>query len=333
MKEAFLIGCYPNTPAKLEVTLNLIDDMRQFDIPIVVSSHHVIPESIQSKVDFVIFDKNNPMDDRVKLIQYYTLGNYLTIWGPWEENYHAAAGQSAIQHGADFCKGKFDQVYFQDYDVSLNLDLYIHKVRELNKPFVFFNWLGDVNSVATNVYAFQTKYFQDLWKFPVYTCDDYLANVQYAADITGVWNLIIEGLGLRLLRASKLDYHIFMEEEKENLIKSYSLCDAPSNHLTAKVWLGFASNHKIMLFIINHSNVKLPVIIKSKYFNFEYVASPFSGNPILSIDIRWWLLEREGIIEVQMGDAIKKTYDLDAGNVINEINFQFKDGRDVVQEF
>ena len=324
------MGCWPDTDQKMKITINLINDLRRFNLPIIISSHHTIPEDIQKMVDYVIYDKNNPMDNKVRLEQYYTIAEIFVV-APWEEKYHAVAGISALQNGVDFCKNKFDFIYWQDYDVSLNMDNYIKIVREYNfegKNFLGFNWLGDKRGLATNVNAFETNAYQSIWKYPVYTCDDYLNNVTYAEKITKEgWNIIIEALGMKLLKASGLNWYLFNEEEQKNTLNNFTLCEAESKHKREKAWLCSATNNKVILFIINHSKKELPVSVKSIYSSFDYISPP-SNDPVY-IDSRWFLLERKGILEVTIGE-LSKRYDLDLPEKINEAKF-YSDS--ITQEF
>lgn len=331
MKEAFLLGAYLNTFEKEKAFSKTVADLRKIGFPIIVSTHYPISKEFQESVDYVIFDKNNPMSESIVLTQYYIISGGVTVTAPWEEPYHAPAALTAIQNAVDFCRGRFDRVYFQEYDVSfINYDLYVQKVREYNKPLTFFRWFDDPAAISTSVFAFKTDYFQNWWKFPVHSCEDYLKNLHYANHP----NFIMESLATRLLQG--LDYYIFTEDEKNAILYSYNLCEADSKHKSTKVWVCYANNNKAMLFIINYTTRPVSISIDSKYCNLKYTAFPATPDPIITdgrlnfVDCRWWLLEREGTLKVTYGEEIK-SYNLDQAEPINEASFSFNDKR-VVQE-
>ena len=327
MKEVFLVGAYPNNSTKLATLDKLLRELRKFGLPIVLSSHYLCPLSIQYLCDYYLYDKNNHVDERIRLEHQYEIGGSLEITTPWEEPYHALAGMTAIQNGIDFCKGKFDFVYFQEYDVVLKYPLYLDKVRKNKKPLNFFRWNNEDISVATNVFAMEINRFYDMWCGGIYSGDDYMRAVVRSVEGTDtLQNIIIEKLGRRLIEKNGLlpETHIFSEQEYNDMVISISKHEADSEHENHKIHVCSTSNpDEIILFTIKIKTDRCNASIRSNHYSRDYVLA--EGK-----QIAWFLLKNEGPLEVTVGNVSKK-YILGPHNKYNEGTFKFIDGRDIRQ--
>jgi glycosyltransferase involved in cell wall biosynthesis len=60
--DVFIVGEYANTPVKEMALVSLIQNLKQFNIPIILSGHHYVSPETQKMVDFFIFDRDNPIE-------------------------------------------------------------------------------------------------------------------------------------------------------------------------------------------------------------------------------------------------------------------------------
>ena len=56
-KNAIVIGCYPDTEDKIKILKRCILSLESLDYDKILVSHCTVPESLQSLVDFCIYDK------------------------------------------------------------------------------------------------------------------------------------------------------------------------------------------------------------------------------------------------------------------------------------
>ena len=336
-REAFLIGCYPDDERKTKILIDLLINLRKFDCPVLISTHYPLSQHIQSLSDYVIYDKNNPFDDRLRLNHDFHTSDF-DLYAPFEERYHAVAGMSAFQNGVDFCRSKFDFVYWLEYDISLDLEKYINLVRQYNKPINFFNWRGDKNSIATNNCAIEVNYFNKLWNIPIYTCDNYLNLVEYAASKTDQSrNIIIESLAMRLLKANNLlkDCHIFSEEEEKELIKSLNLCATTSMNkmFSIKTYLCSTTDNRIVLFVANPSGKDSWITMKSESISDRFLLTSQVRDEYTNfVTLKWFILNKQGSLEIDIEvNNDKRVFDLETTEIFKDASFKFHDNR-VVQK-
>tara|TARA_R110001592_G_scaffold24754_1_gene94974 strand:- start:82 stop:1038 length:957 start_codon:yes stop_codon:yes gene_type:complete len=66
MKDLILISAYCPDKTRLELLSNLVDSIDNTNFDILISSHSPIPDSIQKKVNFYFYDKENPLVKDIK---------------------------------------------------------------------------------------------------------------------------------------------------------------------------------------------------------------------------------------------------------------------------
>lgn len=59
--EIIVIGTYPDTDTRIQLTIDCINSAKKLNRPIMLVSHFPIPEDIQETVDYYIYDKHNPL--------------------------------------------------------------------------------------------------------------------------------------------------------------------------------------------------------------------------------------------------------------------------------
>ena len=59
--DILIILSYTNTPQKVEILKQCISSLKKYNKKIILSTHSTIPEDVMSEVDYVIYDKENPL--------------------------------------------------------------------------------------------------------------------------------------------------------------------------------------------------------------------------------------------------------------------------------
>jgi hypothetical protein len=60
-KEIIVIGTYPNTSIRKQLTIDCITAAKQLDRPIMLVSHYPVDKDVQDMVDYYVYDKHNPL--------------------------------------------------------------------------------------------------------------------------------------------------------------------------------------------------------------------------------------------------------------------------------
>lgn len=121
-EDVFVIDSWPNTLEKEDALINLIKNLKQYNIPIILAGHYPITPYIQEMVDYYIFDKKN------ELIGVFEFENYEVNSDRWTESHdyrvinkpefhHDYSIWMTMKHAFKFAKdlGK-KYIHFIEYD-------------------------------------------------------------------------------------------------------------------------------------------------------------------------------------------------------------------------
>lgn len=74
-QEAIIIGTYPNTSKRTQLTIDCIRSLKPLNRKIILVSHYPVSEEIQKMVDYYLFDKDNPLTHHSYYIRFYNITN------------------------------------------------------------------------------------------------------------------------------------------------------------------------------------------------------------------------------------------------------------------
>lgn len=69
--QLIVIGTYPNTDARIKLTINCINSAKKLNRPIMLMSHFPVPKKIQEMVDYYIYDQHNPLTHHSYYNRFY----------------------------------------------------------------------------------------------------------------------------------------------------------------------------------------------------------------------------------------------------------------------
>jgi hypothetical protein len=117
MREVILVGSYCDTEVKLKALENLLDAAKSMDIPVIAFGRWPIPERIQEKCAYWIYDQSNPV------LSERTLDHWFRINGEQLSNYFFDFGYAALEQivkTLGFAKNlHYDIAYWLNYDVDM----------------------------------------------------------------------------------------------------------------------------------------------------------------------------------------------------------------------
>ena len=136
----FAVGTWPNSSEKMATLMETIKQIKMLNFPVLITTHYPIPAHIVEEVDYVVYDKNNVLS-----------GDWRATYSRRDEKgqlqekecripYHGVACLNAIRNAIEFCKDKYDRLFYLEYDSEVDLELFVNKVRESNKPFTCVNY-------------------------------------------------------------------------------------------------------------------------------------------------------------------------------------------------
>ena len=157
--KAFCILSHCDTDEKINQLNNMLDYIHdKFDLSIFLFSHLHLPKNVIDKVDYFVYNKNNPIYN-LELITPKMYGFTLAV--PYDNRmarrrmfYHAYAHYLQLYDSITFLKNqKIDYGYIMNYDVPLSILTQINEYqKKLNDyDIVHFNYVED-DSMSTEVF-------------------------------------------------------------------------------------------------------------------------------------------------------------------------------------
>lgn len=122
MKECFVITTYCNTPKKVEELKNCINNLKKFNLDILIHAHYPLDLEIQKSVKYYLYDSTNPViRDGSKVIirwkWYKTANKLLTITNP---DYSYAVINQWVSSIKFLKEKKYDKIHVINYDTFIN---------------------------------------------------------------------------------------------------------------------------------------------------------------------------------------------------------------------
>lgn len=159
-KSAFVIGCWPDTPEKVDTLIETINQVKAYGYPVIISTHYPnLPASINGLVDYVIYDRSNVLSDDWRATYTRPDGKGGVDKKKCSKPYHAVACLNAIRNAVDFSVGKFDRLYYLEYDSEVDYNEIINATKATNKPFIGITY--ETNGIRTDVWSGKVRWLAD----------------------------------------------------------------------------------------------------------------------------------------------------------------------------
>ena len=144
-EEAYVVCTYPNTQANIDTTIECVKALRKdSNRKIIISSHYPVPKELQDMVDYVFYEKNNPLTKHTFYEGYSFYNNqfdtYVNLRGEDNDIYHGPACYTLFYNPATFAKGLgIEKLYYVNFDYILKDQSYINYIsKKLNTYNTFF---------------------------------------------------------------------------------------------------------------------------------------------------------------------------------------------------
>lgn len=154
MSDVFLITAYCDTEEKKDILRETIQKLKRFNADICISSHYPIDLDIQNSVNYIIYDKSNPViyDGSKTIIRwrwYVTAYKMLNFTTPD----YSYAVINLWKNGLTFLKTQnYDKIYIINYDNYIKTELLFNKCSELlDENDLGILYLSTVNMSYNNI--------------------------------------------------------------------------------------------------------------------------------------------------------------------------------------
>ncbi len=161
-KEIVIIGSYANQPYKLDLLNDCIDKIRPLGFDIMLVSHYPIPFEVQQKVDYVVYDKENILQDETSTTGYWFQCDEFNLvsYNNDGTGAHALAVVSNINNGvnyANYLKYKF--FFYLECDNNFNVED-LKKIQVLkNSMFLKYKNMIVFNHLVQDCQIYETIMF------------------------------------------------------------------------------------------------------------------------------------------------------------------------------
>lgn len=130
MKECFVVAAYCDTKEKEDNLVKNIQNLKKFNLPIILSSHSTLNENIINSVDVFVYESYNEVlyqKDFQKMnsgFWYYYDNDAISIRKAFDFH-HDFAFWSLVKNGFSMAKNRnFDVAYFMDFDVDMDFQTF-----------------------------------------------------------------------------------------------------------------------------------------------------------------------------------------------------------------
>ena len=144
LKKIIIIGAYPNSSEKAQMLSDCVDNLSGIGYDLMIVSHYPVPISIQEKVDFVIYDKENILDPYESTPVYFYQTNNFSV--EIKSRGHIMTVCRNINNGLNLAKNLgYDFFFFLEFDNLIHkndillLNILHYEMLINDKKMIFFH--------------------------------------------------------------------------------------------------------------------------------------------------------------------------------------------------
>jgi hypothetical protein len=302
MKKIIIIGTYPSTTYTEQLLSECIDKASQSEYDIMLVSHYPLPDYIQKKVDYYIFDKENTLEpyDLTPLWEFYNDSFEVSIKGKGHVTVicrNMFNGIGLAKHlGYDFFYFMESDNLFDSEDI-LKLEILRESMFDNNKSMILFCQENqEVNIYESLIFGGTPSYFLNNMSFPL-TIDEYRK-----AEMSPTLERTFHD------KLSKRENNLLLINELSSVYFNKSSLNIISNNFKAEVI--YNASHDVYIFWINNATAN-PYTITLKSNIIEDIELPPNGWYYLPLQIG----TKFDIEVIENGIITKKEFDISEDNL------------------
>ena len=322
--DIFIIDCYPNTDEKMDILRESISRTKKTGKPIAIVTHYILPNDVIESVDYVIYDKNNPLSENYGLTYWAVEPKVIKIVTSLDSAYHGLACLTSIKNGATFLRHKYKFAHFIEYDVIADLDKYLKKVnyyRQREKKFIGYDYHNTEpreDGFTTNFFSFDLSWFDDkmvtLSKWNEYQNEAYAIS----SRINKMADMIFEHWLYHYFEDREMlnDCYIMTLDEKKSIIIKGNVKDQTEEEPKVNIRISETIDRDILVLINSNNTTDESYKIEHNDIIVEGVIKP--GKTV------WKKTRKIGVIKVTT-DTMSKEFIIDPNEQYTSTIFKFYD--------
>jgi len=178
MKKIIIIGTYPNDDYKVNMLNECIDRVKPLGYDIMVVSHYPIPLEIQSKVDYVLYDKENTIVGKGYTPNYvFHTDAFIFTKESWGG--HILSVTKNIHNGINYAKNLGYDFFFYmecdnlfDKEDLLKIEILRNSMYCEKKKMIFFHYTIEGKKLyETIIFGGSVSYYQENNTLPLVEAD------------------------------------------------------------------------------------------------------------------------------------------------------------------
>jgi ASC-1-like (ASCH) protein len=280
-KEIVIITAHCDDQEKIDTLIECIDVLKSEGYPIIISSHIQVPDNIYNMVDYVIYDKENPLIYSYEFEEYGSSTTW--FWSLYDNFYqkytldfnHAYAVLKLIKNGVALAQVNGYQIsHVVCYDYILNdKNLLSEHTKHLEEYDVFSYFFKDapIQGLSAGLFSFKNDIF-------LKTFSNINTKKEYSSEGYAIFEQFLEKTFLKYsAKILKIDIDTIREN---NVVDKYSNIGNMSKNIIEGKGLLFLSkiDDSFYIYFVSFSNSILNIIINDNTYKLN--ASPNRSNLI-----------------------------------------------------
>ena len=252
-EDIFVVDCWPDNEAKEKSLISLINRLKSYNIPILLTGHYPVKPEIQGMVDYYLFDKNNPILLNKDFEEY---GVVSTRWSEMQtfriENdyafHHDYAIWETMRNAFNFCKylGK-KNIHFLEYDNLPDEFQYRQAFLERINNFdaILYEYMHDGTYCSTYIFSIKTD-------IALKVIDQVKDKVEFFTNRPNGWQL--EKVFLSCLKNVTNNFHITEYIANDNELNTHAVWNRDGmfrGGIYLQIYLAVDENENIYLHAIS----------------------------------------------------------------------------------
>lgn len=277
-----VILSHADTSDKIEILIECISSIKKQGYDILISSHIPISDEINNIVDYIVYDKNNPL---IMYDEYLNKPSVVYVWMSlpgYEQNYpikfnHAYAVLKLIQNGSAIADiNGYRNVHFVNYDYVLNDKNILTKHNEILNEYdiVSYDWTNygatHNKNISSGFFSVNNNKFISL-----------IRNIKSKEDYCNCGSPVFEEFLYNYVNnnSNLKTFNLSVSELFDNLPPG-EIVNSDTNKIAVKSILDdYIINNKIYLFLTKDVDENYYILIRyNKILNANFVISGVEYN-------------------------------------------------------
>lgn len=280
-KEIVIITAHCDDQEKIDTLIECIDELKSQGYPIIISSHIQVPDNIYNMVDYVIYDKENPLIYSYEFSEYGSATTW--FWAYYDNFYqkytfdfnHAYAVLKLIKNGVALAQVngyQISHVVCYDYILS-DKNLLSEHTKHLEEYDVFSYYFKDapMQGLSAGLFSFKNDIF-------LKTFSNINTKKEYSSEGYAIFEQFLEKTFLKYsAKIIKIDIDTIREN---NIIDKFTNMGNMSKNIIDDLGLLFLSKVDSDYFIYFFSFIDSTLIITIDDNTYKLKAIPHKSNLI-----------------------------------------------------